>query len=135
MDCPKGLKVTKRKDCKAACCALGIPFGIRSEDFKHSRQCYSLDKTCVQERDKNSKAICKIGTHIYIYINITKFALKGVITPILSNRIIITNCSNRNWGRGWGWNRYQKNKRLKLNQNESTACSSRLQHEFVGDSC
>ena len=67
MDCPKGLKVTKRKDCKAACCALGIPFGIRSEDFKHSRQCYSLDKTCVQERDKNSKAICKIGTHIYTY--------------------------------------------------------------------
>ena len=71
MDCPKGLKVTKRKDCKAACCALGIPFGIRSEDFKHSRQCYSLDKTCTQKRSKKSEAICKIG--IQTYINVAKF--------------------------------------------------------------
>ena len=67
MDCPKGLKVTKRKDCKAACCALGIPFGIRSDEFKHGRQCYSLDKTCTQTRSKQSEAICKIGTQINTY--------------------------------------------------------------------
>ena len=71
MDCPKGLKVTKRKDCKAACCALGIPFGIRSDEFKQNRQCYSLDKTCTQKRSKKSEAICKIG--IKMYINIAKF--------------------------------------------------------------